>query len=404
MALRPVLLVVFTFVVIINTSVGVAGGASTPIVPPTPPHVTYQLVPVAAGLDKPVFITHAGDERLFIVEQRGTIRIWHDGSLLPTFFLDIQSIVKCCGEEGLLGLAFEPDYATTGRFYVYHTNPSGDQVVARYTVSSDPNVADPSSRQVVLTIPHPDYENHNGGWIGFGLDGNLYVAVGDGGGAGDPFCVGQNPDDLRGKILRINVVNQVTYTIPAGNVFAPSQRPEVWAYGLRNPWRASFDRVTGAFYIADVGQNAREEVNYLPPSAPAGTDFGWSSFEGTLNYANSCPKKTTGVTFPVIEYDHSMGCSITGGYVYRGQQHPYLQGVYFFGDYCSGRIWAMWSPAPGAPFVSAVVLGPGAVSGLSSFGEDAQGEIYVASYFTGAIFRLSARGPRVWIPTVLQEN
>lgn len=370
---------------------------------PAPPYVTYRLTPViTSGLDRPVFITHAGDSRLFIVEQGGKVRIWRNGVLLSTPFLDISNIVKCCGEEGLLGLAFEPGFATSGRFYVYYTDLNGDQVVARYAVSSNPDVADPSTRQVVLKVSHPAYSNHNGGWIGFGPDNYLYVSVGDGGGAGDPFCAGQNVGDLRGKILRLDVIGQFTYTIPSGNVFTPTQRPEVWAYGLRNPWRASFDRLTGAFFIADVGQASREEINFLPPNAVAGADFGWSTYEGSLGFSNGCPKKTAGVTFPVAEYDHSLGCSVTGGYVYRGQRYPFLHGTYFYGDFCSGRIWAMWSPNGSSPFISTVVIDTSI--NISTFGEDAQGEIYLASYFDDAIYRLDAQRAVVWLPIVQRQE
>ena len=313
--------------------------ASTGVIPPNSSTVSITLAPVVSGLQQPVFVTHAGDDRLFVVEQAGVIKIIKDGAILPTPFLSITNQVECCGEQGLLGLAFEPDYKTTGRFYVYHTVKRGgftDNLIARYTVSTNPDVANAASRVEVLYIPHHvgsvDNSNHNGGWIGFGPDGLLYAGVGDGGGGGDPFCTAQNANALLGKILRINVVGQTAYSLPAG------QSSPVWHIGLRNPWRASFDRQTGDLYIADVGQGAREEVSVAPAGISTTVNFGWSQREGSIAYPSSCPVSAIQRTEPIIDYGRSVGTSITGGYVYRGGAYPWLSGVYFFGEYGSDRL------------------------------------------------------------------
>lgn len=355
--------------------------------PPNMPGITYDFTPVITGLDQPVFVTHAGDARLFVVEREGVIRIFQNGALLSTPFLNITSLVRSSGgEEGLLGLAFEPNYASTGRFYVYYTDTNGDQVVARYAVSSNPNVANSSSAVTIMIIPHPTYSNHNGGWLGFGSDGLLYIGVGDGGGGGDPFCTAQNPDDWRGKILRINVVGQATYTSPATNIFTATQKPEVFAIGLRNPWRASFDRVTGDLYIGDVGQGAREEVNYAPADLGAGVNYGWSQFEGTLTYSSGCPASGIPPRAPLADYGRSLGVSVTGGYVYRGVSYPWLSGNYFYGDFGSGRVWSAWQTSPGVFSTTLVADTP---YNISSFGEDANGELYLVDY-GGTVYRLTS--------------
>lgn len=384
--------------------------ASPLTIPPNSPSVSIDFVEVASGFNRPVFVTHAGDARLFVVEQNGVIRIIKNGAVLGTPFLSLTSLVQCCGEEGLLGLAFEPNYATTGRFYVYYTNKSGNQVIARYQVSGNPDIADPSSGQILLTIPHPNYGNHNGGWLSFGPDGNLYAGTGDGGGGGDPFCAAQDPADLRGKILRLNVVGQVTYTIPAGNVFTATQRPEVWAIGLRNPWRNSFDRQTGDLYIADVGQNAREEVNFAPANSPAGLNFGWSQYEGSIPYSDGssnagpfdCPPSGITPTMPITDYGRSLGSSITGGYVYRGQSYPWLNGVYFYADFGSGKLFAAWKSSPGSSFTGAFIRDTG--YSVASFGEDVNGELYLVNYTNNTIYRLTSefRGQSVYVPIALR--
>ena len=377
-----------------------AFASHAPAVPPNDPTISYGFAPVITqGLANPVFVTHAKDDRLFIVEQAGRIRIYKNNALTTTSFLDIDPVVRCCGEEGLLGLAFEPNYANTGRFYVYYTNNNGDENIARYTVSlTDTNIADPLSATILMTIPHPTNGNHNGGWLGFGPDNLLYAGTGDGGSGGDPNCNGQNPNTWLGKMLRLNVVGQITYTAPASNTFTTTQQAEVWAIGLRNPWRNSFDRQTGEFYIADVGQNAWEEVNHVPANASAGLNFGWNGYEGNHSYSTACTWSNIAATFPVTEYVHVGFASVTGGYVYRGSSYPWLQGDYFFADEAQGNIWAMWQPSPGVFSTTQIADNNWNVS---SFGEDSAGELYVADYGSNTIYRLtSAQGtPATPTPT-----
>jgi glucose/arabinose dehydrogenase len=369
--------------------------ASTDVIPP---RSSIALTRVASGLTQPVFVTHAGDDRLFVVEQAGVIKIVKNGAVLPTPFLNITSQVFCCGEQGLLGLAFEPNYATTGRFYVYHTvqrNNGTDNVIARYTVGSNPDVANPASRVEVLYIPHrgvvdgqpQDNDNHNGGWLAFGPDGMLYAGSGDGGAGGDPFCAAQNESSLLGKILRLNVVGQSTYALPAG------QTTPAWHIGLRNPWRASFDRQTGDLYIADVGQGAREEVSLAHASTTSTLNFGWPQREGAAAYPTSCPASSIPRTEPILDYARNIGTSITGGYVYRGKAFPALNGLYFFGDYGSGKLFAAW-PVNAQGFTYAEVLN--ARFNVASFGEDKDGELYVVSY-AGSVFKI---GMPVFAPNI----
>jgi len=332
-------------------------------------------------------MVHAGDGsgRLFIVEKRGTIRIYQAGMLLERPFLDITGRVgSSASEQGLLGLAFHPSYASTGVFFVYYTDRGGDTVVSRFSVTSDPNRADPASEMVVLSQAQPA-ANHNGGQVVFGPDGYLYVGLGDGGGAGDVFGNGQNLRTWLGKILRIDVSHSEPYAIPPDNPFVGSDRAqeEIWAWGLRNPWRFSFDRLTGDLYIADVGQNQYEEINVQAAGNPGGQNYGWPIMEG-LHCFGAGPCDQAGLTLPVFEYDHSQGCSITGGYVYRGMAYPALQGVYFFGDYCSGRIWGM---AQRSGVWQVAELAHEEIQ-LSSFGEDETGELFAVS-LSGAIYRIT---------------
>lgn len=350
--------------------------------------------PVVSGLSAPVHIAHAGDGsgRLFLVEQAGRIRILVGGALRPTPFLDIADRVSCCGERGLLSIAFPP--SAGGRpdhFYVNYTDRNGDTVIGRYRVTADPDVADPASEQIVLTVAQP-YANHNGGQLAFGpRDGYLYIGMGDGGSAGDPQNRAQNGADLLGKLLRLDVEtgNPITYTIPASNPFTQTvgYQGEIWALGLRNPWRFAFDRLTGDLYIADVGQAQYEEVDFQPADSRGGENYGWRIMEGLHCYnAATCP--TAGLTLPVVEYDHTQGCSITGGVVYRGQQFPRLQGVYLYGDYCSGRIWGLRRTADGWKTQQLAAT----AFRISTFGEDEAGEVYVADYATGAIYRIAESG------------
>lgn len=295
--------------------------------------VTLGFEPVATDLSSSVGVTHAGDGsgRLFIVEQTGHIRI-HDGTQVrSTAFLDVSSLITCCGERGLLGLAFHPDYAANGLFYVHYTNTAGNTAIAHYRVSADPNVADPASAQVLLTVTQP-FTNHKGGQLAFGPDGFLYIALGDGGSGGDPGNRAQDLTTLLGKILRLDVDGAFPYAIPATNPFRTTQgaRPEIWALGLRNPWRFSFDRQTGDLFIADVGQSAREEVNFQPAASAGGENYGWRRMEGTLCFDPSSGCNDESLTLPILEYDHSLGCSITGGYRYRGGRFPQFAGRFVY--------------------------------------------------------------------------
>jgi glucose/arabinose dehydrogenase len=349
----------------------------------TGPNISIGTV-VASGLNHPVALAHPGDasRRLFVVEQAGRIRIIQNGALLPAPFLDIAGRVLSGGERGLLGLAFPPGYETKGHFYVDYTRqPDGATVIARYTASG--NLADPNSEQPLLTIPQP-FANHNGGQLAFGPnDGFLYIAMGDGGSAGDPNDNAQNLNSLLGKILRIDVESGTApYAIPPSNPFASSAtaRGEIWDFGLRNPWRFSFDRANGDLYIGDVGQNAFEEIDFEASSSPGGLNFGWRCKEGLhdFNFTGNCPSST--LVDPIAEYGHDLGISVIGGFVYRGAQNPFLAGRYFYGDFGSGRIWGIAK----ANLTPTTWLSPTVelVSGLSltSFGEDDQGELYLAEY------------------------
>ncbi len=349
------------------------------------------------GLASPVGITNANDGsgRIFVVEQGGKIRIVKNGAALSTPFLDISARISSGGERGLLGLAFAPDYTRRGVFYVDYTNPAGDTVISRFRRSaSNADAADPASEQVVITIAQP-FANHNGGQLAFGRDGYLYVGMGDGGDAGDPGNRAQNPSALLGKILRIDVETgrPYTYTVPASNPFVNRTgfRGEIWALGVRNPWRFSFDRLTADLFIADVGQGSFEEVDFQPSTSHGGENYGWRIMEGTHCF-NPNPCDMTGLTLPVVEYGHGAGdCSVTGGYVYRASGFPRMQGLYFYGDFCTGRIWSL-RHANNA-WTSSLLLDT-SIS-ISAFGEDEAGNLYVASYNTGQIFQLVDNGPTI---------
>ena len=353
--------------------------------------------------NSPVALTHApdGSGRLFIVERAGRIRIW-DGGALRTF-LDLRSRVNTNDsggdERGLLALAFSPGYATNGHFYVNYissnSSPRGSTVISRFTVN--PANADDgieTSEEVILVIPQPE-PNHNGGQINFGPDGYLYIGMGDGGGAGDlhgSVGNGQANDTFLGKMLRIDVEGLpdpgLPYAIPADNPFLlDTQVPnEIWAFGLRNPWRWSFDRKTGDMYIADVGQYEWEEVNFIPAASTGGENFQWRRVEGFNTFNSGTPLTKGTSTDPVFEYDHNAGSSITGGYVYRGSSFPRMEGIYYFGDYNSGRIWGLQRD-PSGNWIDRQFLDTSL--NVSSFGEDEAGNLYVASLYTGDIYRLS---------------
>lgn len=346
---------------------------------------------VVSGLPAPVFLTApAGDSRLFIVEQAGTIRMVQNGAVLAAPFLDITSRITSGGERGLLSMAFDPQYASNGLFFIYFTDLNGDIAIERYQVSSgDPNLANPAPLRI-LTIAHRAFRNHNGGLIAFGPDGFLYIGTGDGGGGGDTLGNGQNLNALLGKLLRIDVSNASAsqpYAIPSLNPFAgqAGRRGEIWAYGLRNPWRYAFDAETGFLYIADVGQGRIEEVN-VAAAATAGLNYGWNITEGSLCYpGDPCDKQ--GLTPPVLEYAHdaSGGCSITGGHVYRGSAIPELRGRYFYSDYCSGWLRSfVYSNGVAAEQTDWSIVNVGRIF---SFGEDAQGELYMLAS-TGKVYRI----------------
>jgi glucose/arabinose dehydrogenase len=354
----------------------------------SPDGSAYQWVEIAADITRPILVTHAGDGsgRLFIVSQDGQILIMQNGQVLETPFLDVsETISRDASERGLLGLAFHPDYEENGQFFINYTDLQGDTMIDRYTVSSDnPDVAAPDSATPVLHIEQP-FANHNGGNIAFGPDGYLYIGTGDGGSRGDPQDNGQNPQALLGKMLRIDV-NSDTYTIPADNpaMSDPSFAPEVWATGLRNPWRFSFDRATGDLYIADVGQGEYEEVNFQAAGSTGGENYGWNILEGSHPYSgDSVPD---GLVNPFYEYSHGNGCSVTGGYVYRGELLPDLQGVYLFGDYCSGVVWASYRDADNNWQTNEFME---TRQRISSFGEDEAGELYLVDH-VGTIFQLAA--------------
>jgi glucose/arabinose dehydrogenase len=353
--------------------------------------VTYAASPlvlgvqeVTQGLTNPVYLTApANDARLFIVEQPGRIRIFKNGALLPTPFLDITSLVTYGGEQGLLSIAFDPSYATNGRFYLYYNDTNGDIAVARYTATPTADVANAGSRTSVISIPHPVQGNHNGGLAMFGPDGMLYLATGDGGGGGDPQNNGQNISSLLGKLLRLNVTD-LPYTIPAGNPFVGATgADEIWAYGLRNPWRYAFDAATGQLYIADVGQGTWEEVNAVPATT-AGVNYGWRIMEGAHCY-NAATCNMTNLTLPVLEYDHGQGCSITGGFVYRGAAIPELSGHYLYSDYCTGFLRSF--RFSGGQAIDQRNWTIGNISNILSFGVDVAGEVYMLSA-NGRVYRI----------------
>jgi glucose/arabinose dehydrogenase len=378
------------------------------------PEISFNLV--ESGFDAPIQLTHAGDNsgRLFVVEQPGRIRIIEDNQVTG-IFLDISGRVRSPAsgggnEEGLLSVAFPPGYAAKGYFYVYYTNLNGNNQVSRFHLGQGPDAAEPDSEELILPLSHPTYGNHNGGQLAFGPDGYLYIATGDGGGGGDPEENAQNTASLLGKLLRIDVepeepapsptvtppasyAHQVlfplifdlgnpfepvqpAYTIPPDNPFAGQQgtREEVWALGLRNPWRFSFDRQTGDLYLGDVGQGSWEEVNFQPASSQGGENYGWNIMEGQVCY-NSPSCNTSGLTLPVSVYPtHSSGsCSVTGGFVYRGSDYPGMQGIYFFADFCNGKIWGL--QREGDAWVRQELADTDYM--ITGFGEDQGGELYL---------------------------
>lgn len=346
-----------------------------------------ELAQMASGLKQPVAITAAplsADKRLFIVEQAGVIKILQaDGSVANQAFLDISSKVLNSGEMGLLGMAFSPNYAKDGYFFINYIDKNQNTVIARYHAPSV-DKADPASEQKILTLKQP-YTNHNGGALLFGPDGYLYAALGDGGSGGDPQNRAQNLNSLFGKILRLDV-SQLPYKVPVSNPFAnqTGRRAEIWAYGLRNPWRFSFDRKTSELFIADVGQGDIEEIDLEPAGSKGGNNYGWRCFEGNKDFNIAGCKSPENYTVPILEYGHSENrCSVTGGYVYRGQKFPALDGKYFYADFCGGQLYTA-EKVNGQWQSSLIAKTP---YQISTFGEDEGGELYLADY-SGDIYQL----------------
>jgi hypothetical protein len=364
-------------------SAGTAGCGDDGMTATLPSADDIVLTEVAAGLERPVALVPApGGPRLFVVQQRGRIRLFSDGQLSDDPYLDIGDRLSGGNEQGLLGLAFHPDFETNGFAYVDYTDSAGDTRVVRYTESPDGLTLDPASAKEILFVDQP-YGNHNGGQLLFGPDGMLYVALGDGGSAGDPQGNGQNPDTWLASILRIDVDGGDPYAIPPDNPFAGGGgRPEVWAYGVRNPWRNDFDPAGGFFYVADVGQNEWEEVNVVAIDR-AGVNYGWNIVEGPECYrSSSCDR--TGLEEPVVTYSHGDGCSITGGYVYRGTRIEGLAGTYFYSDYCDGWLRSFrWDPEQAEATEQREWSIP-EIGSVYSFGEDADGELYILA------------GSRIW--------
>lgn len=359
---------------------------------PNPAAVSFQSI--LGGLDRPLYVTHSGDDsgRLFVLTQSGEITVI-DGETSSTF-LDVSGLLTAgvftgaYTERGLLGIAFHPDFAENGAFFINYTDVAGASIVARYTVSADdPNRADANSAEIILRQDQP-FPNHNGGHMAFGPDGYLYISLGDGGAANDPLGAGQKLDLLLGKILRIDVNTDEGYLIPEDNPFVAidTARNEIWSWGLRNVWRFSFDRATGDMYLGDVGQNQWEEINFEPADSPGGVNYGWNAYEATHVFSGQAP--ATDVVMPVAEYNHSQGCSVTGGYVYRGSAIPELEAAYLYGDYCSGRIWAMYRDE-GMNWQSSLFLETGRQ--ISSFGEDEAGELYIVDY-SGSVLKMVPAG------------
>ena len=359
-------------------------GSRTPVA--AAPGTFVTAVQITGNLPNAIGVTNAGDGsgRLFVVQQTGQIRIWNGSQILATPFLDTSGVSSACdptngcGERGLLGLAFHPSYPTNGLFYVYYTRQSdGAIVIARYQVSADPNIAN-TSGTVLLTIPHPGQANHNGGQLAFGPDGYLYIGTGDGGGAGDPPGNGQNINVLLGKLLRIDVDHGSPYAIPPTNPFAGAApgagAHEIWSYGLRNPWRFSFDRANGDLYIGDVGQNSWEEIDYQAAGAAGGRNYGWNCREGAHPFSTSTSCNSITSVDPVLEYDHSLGCAVIGGPVFRNLPAHTMTGDYLYGDFCSGRIWRGFRGS-GGTWTSAQLFDT--AFGITSFGLGETGRVYL---------------------------
>jgi glucose/arabinose dehydrogenase len=371
------------------TPPGGACAAGSPV--PGIPALTARLV--VAGLRNPLDLQAApGDrERLYVVEQGGRIQVVRNGQLQVTPFLDIASHLSSGGERGLLGLAFHPQFATSRRFFVNYTDPRGDTHIAEFRASS-PDAADPGSERVLLAVAQP-FANHNGGGLVFDATGRLLVALGDGGSAGDPLGNAQRLDTLLGKVLRIDVDAAAPYAVPADNPFraTPGASPEIWAYGLRNPFRIALDRPTGDLYIGDVGQSRIEEIDVGLASRRGGENYGWNVTEGSQCYSPPSGCNQAGLTPPAYEYTHAEGCSVTGGVVYRGCRMPDLAGTYFFADFCTGFVRSFRLGGGRATDVRDWTAGLRGIDSPVSFGLDADGEVYVVDY-DGEVYRLEPAG------------
>ncbi len=350
-----------------------------------------ELIPIATGLEYPVQVTHAGDhsERLFVVEQKGRIRIIRDGAINELPFLDISGQVRCCGEQGLLNVAFPPEYAVKQHFYVSYTDVDGHTVISRFVTTADSDRADPETEEVLLVIEQPE-SSHNGGTLAFGPeDGYLYIGSGDGGRPGRHAERAQDPGILLGKILRIDVESGVRpYSIPPSNPFTGNDdiRDEIWASGLRNPWGFAFDKETGALYIPDAGHSSREEVNYQPAASAGGENYGWYAMEGNRCFeSTSLPCRAQEFTMPVAVYNRPMGCVVVGGAVNRGNQAPHLRGVFVYADFCIGRVWGLQRPNPDSEDAWQSRLLFDVSVPVSSIGEDEEGNVYVVGYGNGVI-------------------
>ena len=352
-----------------------------------------ELMELASGLNLPVDITHAGDDKLYIVEKTGSIKVFENGGLLPVDFLDISSKVYSNQDEtGLLGLAFHPDFATNRIFYVNYMSSSSKTRISKFMANfTDPNTADPNSEEILMELDQP-FANHNGGCIKFGPDGYLYIGLGDGGWGGDPQDHGQNPESLLGKILRIDVDGAAPYEIPADNPFVgdPDTFDEIWATGMRNPWRFSFDSANGDLWIADVGQDDWEEINYYAAGDPSGLNYGWRCKEGFENYNTA--NCNSDYVAPIYAYANNLGsggCSVTGGFVYRGSEFPYFSGKYIYADFCTGRFWSI-SKSPSGNWVNSLLTNL-QNNEFSSFGEDINGELYVLAYEAGKMYKITTQ-------------
>ena len=347
------------------------------------------LIPFATGLSNPVSMAHAGDNRLFVVNQRGSVVIVDSAGIVnPGPFINITDRVVFGGEQGLLGIAFHPDYKTNGYFFVNYTGEGDSTHISRFsTIAGNPDKADSLSELQVLTIAQP-FQNHNGGTLCFGPDGYLYIGLGDGGSGGDPDNRAQNEREMLGKMLRIDVNTESPYSIPTTNPFYnhATVLNEIWALGLRNPWKFSFDRLTGDLWIADVGQNQLEEINFQPATSEGGENYGWRCYEGNQPYNTEECAPLASFTFPVHTYPHGGDCSVTGGYVYRGDPSSPYYGYYFFADYCSGRIWTLHYESGGW---SREDFGQFPDNGFSTFGEDFKGQLYIAGLASGNIYRVT---------------